>query len=100
MALFTVTDIIDGNTIRVSGWSWNNLEGERVRIAGFNPQGADYIAFAKNKLQTLLKDKKVELKNVISSEKGTKEKDDLITCSVYLNDIDISQYFPELKTPA
>jgi hypothetical protein len=98
MALFNVTDIIDGNIIAVAGWQWNGYEGKKVKIAGYNIKGSETNSFAKSKLQILLKDKQVELKNVVGAEKGIAEKDDIITCSVFLNDIDISQYFPELTT--
>jgi hypothetical protein len=98
MALFTVIDIIDGNTIKVTGWEWGKYAGTKVKIHGYNIKGNDHNSFAKSKLQILLKDKQVELKNVVSAEKGAGEKDDIITCSVFLNDIDISQYFPELTT--
>lgn len=97
MALFQVIDIVDGNTIKVSGWKWGNFEGQIVKIAGFTVKGAEYNAFAKGKLTTLLKDKQVDLKNVITAEKGTSDKNDVITCSVYLNDLNISQYFPEIS---
>jgi len=47
----------------------------------------------------LLKDKSVELKSPSHVHRDEVVKDYTIYCSVYLNDIDISQYFPELTTP-
>lgn len=101
MALFSVTNIINGNTIAVSGWTWKGeYSGTKVIISGYDIKNGDYDPIAKNKLEILLRDKQVELKNVIKAEKSNTSGDDTIYCSVYLNDIDISQYFPELKTSA
>ena len=95
MALFKITDIIDGNTIQVEGWKWGDFRGKRVRIQGYNITGQDKQSFAKMKLETLLNGEQIELKNVVTADKG-ESGDDLLYCSVFLNDIDISQYFPEL----
>lgn len=95
MAAFNVIEIINGNTVKVSpGWRWGNLEGDLVQIAGYKnlPQ---YNSFAANKLKTLLQNTKVDLKNPTGTIGEGIYK--TILCYVYLNEIDISLYFPELK---
>lgn len=96
MALFTVTHIINGNTIKVQpGWTWNNVNGDLVQIKGYNVSPA-YTTLAIHRLNTLLINKQVELKNAVSTNLTINGNE--VVCSVYLNGIDISQYFPELKT--
>ena len=101
MAVFRVTEIIDGNTIRVAGWVWSagSYQGTKVKIAGYttSPASTEYGMLLKNRLTNLLLGKDVELKNVTKADKGIVQKDDILYCSVYLNDVDISKYFPELK---
>lgn len=92
---FVVTNIIDGNTIEVQGWKWVDYKGRIVKIAGYNVS-SQYDSFAKKKLITLLEGKEIELKKVIKAEKRDGDNNDVIYCSVYLNDVDIAQYFPEL----
>ena len=97
MAFFTVVDIINGNTIQVQpGWVWGNSKGDLVQINGYK-LSSQYDSFAKNKLITLIKGKQIELKNatVVSKDSNNIE---VIFCSVFLNEIDVSQYFPELKS--
>jgi hypothetical protein len=89
---FKVTDIIDGNTIKVSpGWKWKEVLGDTVKVFGYRQPTTEELEFTKSKLITLIDDKIVELKNPKEINGPT------ITCSVFLNGIDISQYFPELK---
>lgn len=98
MALFKVTNIIDGNTITVDGWKWNNYTGKSVKIVGYNVNGENQNTFAKSKLEILLKEKSIELKNVQKAEFSIPPGNDTIYCEVFLNDINIAQYFPELTT--
>lgn len=97
MALFKVTNIIDGCTIEVAGWAWGDYAGKVVKIQGYTIKDEKHNSFAKGKLQILLNGKMVELKNVVRAEKQSGDNSDILYCSVYLNDIDISMYFPELK---
>jgi hypothetical protein len=100
MALFQVTDVINGNTIKVPGWKYGEDRGSLVKIFGymvpFDPALTEYL---KVKLTTLLKDKSVELRRVVAIEKINDE--NVLHCSVYLNEIDIATYFREFnaKTP-
>lgn len=99
MATFKVIDIIDGNTIKVSSWKWREYSGKRVRIVGYNIPDRDvYPTYAKDKLKTILEGKTIELKGVIGVERPVPDKlnDDLIKCSVFLDEINIANYFREL----
>lgn len=92
MATFSVTNIIDANTIQVTpNWKWGDNSGSFVKIVGYNPPNATATAFTISKLKTLLHGKSIELKNPSHVNQGT------ITCYVYLNEIDVSKYFPELQ---
>jgi len=95
-APFTVTQIINGITFRViPGWKWNNYEGSLVVIKGIQTDPS-YNLLITHRLNNLLINRPIELKNatkIINLPEGT-----AIHCSVYLNEIDITQYFPEVKT--
>lgn len=96
MAVFNVTQIIDGATIEVGGWQWGeNLSGTKVKIIGLT-EVADN-ALTKNKLNVLLNGKSVELTNPQRTE-GT-EKPYVLYASVLVDGVDVVEYFPELKTP-
>lgn len=91
---FTVTKIVDRGTVSVSpNWKWENYEGNVVKIAGFSSSvsspGLD--SFAIGKLQTLILNKAVQLKNPVQVD------DTSIVCSIFLNDVDILNYFPEFN---
>lgn len=99
MALFKVLNIVDGNTIETDGWKWGeDYAGTRVKIAGYKVSGTEHVALAKRRLQILLEGKSVELRNPTDAVKGPTNNSDVVTAAVYLNDVDIAQYFPELKT--
>lgn len=92
MATFSVKNIIDGNTIEITpNWKWGENSGSTVKIAGYNPPNATNAAFTVSKLNTLLMGKPIELKN------PTEVSTNIITCHVFLNEVDISKYFPELQ---
>lgn len=88
---FKVTKIIDGSTIEVApAWKWDNKSGNSVKITGFivTDRLKQLVLL---KLNTLLSGQSVDLMNPSDVSPG------LITCSVYLNGVDILQYFPEFK---
>ena len=97
MALFRVNNILTGNKVQVTGWSWNDYSGTDVIIAGYNPNiiadGSISIIsqeLAKNRLTSLVLGKEIELGKVISVNS-----DGSITCVAFYNGIDIAKYFPE-----
>lgn len=89
MALFKVTDIINGNTIEVEGWVWKEFEGTKVVIQGYEVKEEK---FAQSILKTLILGKEVELKKVVKVDKGDEIKGDIVYCSVFLNEVDIANY--------
>jgi hypothetical protein len=98
MALFKVNKIIDGRTIQVSGWKvGDSYKGSLVNIQGYEINDPKYEPYVINKLKNLLEGKSVELKNVLTYEKGETEGNDIVFCRVYLDEIDIATYFSELK---
>lgn len=93
---FKVTNIISGNVIKVESWNWRETDGTLVEIFGYRqPTPGSSETLAKSKLEVLLLNNEVELKKA----RDIKDLPDgkCIVCSVFLNDIDISEYFPELK---
>lgn len=98
MALFKVEEVINGNTIRVTGWKWAGSSGQLVKIQGYSVPNNSYENYVKNKLQNLLEGKLVDLRRVLNVDRGLVPNSDTIYCSVYLNDIDIATYFRELST--
>jgi hypothetical protein len=89
---FKVTKIVDCATIEITPkWRWLEEYGTTIKIQG-------YIAPAENnqyiieKLTLLLLDKFVTLKNPVGALNG------ILNCSVFLNDVDVSKYFSELKS--
>lgn len=96
MAIFKVISIIDGDTIRVSPkWLLNNKEGDIVKILGYITPPETQTTYATNKLKRMLYNQNVELKNARSYTPDS----DALLCSVYLNGVDVAQYFPEFRNP-
>ncbi len=96
--MFSIKEIINGNEILVKpNWFFKGYEGDKVYIDGFrapsDESGYGY-SFAKKKLTSLLSDKEFGLHAPEFWEKFGKDK---IVCHVYLNDVDIKNYFPEFK---
>ena len=95
MEKFTVTQVIDGDTFDVTPkWKWNNQIGERVRPTGYDaPELNEQEGIAtKQKLERLIKGKRVELGKVASIDRGR------LVCDVYFNGRNLSHYFPEYQT--
>ena len=90
---FNVVEIIDGDTIRVSPkWTWNGREGDTVKILGYTTPVETRQAIAIERLNNLLKNKHVELRN---AQNFVSPQSSAIACRVYLNGVDVSKYFPE-----
>lgn len=97
--MFTVKEIISGGEIMVfPNWRWEGKTGNKVIINGFHPptNESEYgFRFAKNKLTTLLKEKEIELFNPFFIDKYISK--DVLFCNVYLDEINIKNYFPEFR---
>lgn len=79
---FTVTQVIDGDTLAVKpNWSWEDESGSRVRLAGVNaPELNEYGGpAAKRRLSDLVLNATVELKNAKTFSYGR------LVCDVFLN---------------
>ena len=91
---FKVTEVIDGDTFKVSpNWKWNDKEGDTVRPNGYNTpeQGKPGYQEAKEKLEKLILGKDVELKNPVNITFGR------LLCDVYINGQNLASFFPEYQ---
>lgn len=96
--MFKVNEIISGGEISVSpNWIHERKTGNKVRVLGFSPpiDEREYgYDFAKKKLTTLLNGKSVTLHKPTFIDKYG---EDIIFCHIYLDGINIKNYFPEFK---
>jgi len=89
---FKVTEIIDGNTFRISpGWKWNDKKGNTIRPMGYDTpeKGSPGYQKTKEKLEQLLLDKEVELKNPIKLSYNR------LLCDVFIDNHNLKDFFPE-----
>jgi len=90
MATFTVTEVVDGDTIDVTpSWRWEGQTGSRVRPTGYDaPEltAAGGMA-AKNKLERLISGRQVELGAAYKVDRGR------LVCDVSLNGRNLADYF-------
>lgn len=93
MAFFKVTKIYDGNTFEVEGWKWNDYSGKFVRAAGYSTPNMrqEFNFLPKQKLERLILYKTIELGNVHNLSNG------VLTCEVFINGVNLSDYFPEYR---
>ncbi len=85
---FTVSEIVDGDTFKVSeNWEFDGKAGDRVRPAGYDTPEEDEIGYdeATERLEALILDKEVELRNPIKISYGR------LLC----DGVNLAEYFPE-----
>lgn len=97
--MFIVTEIISGDEIIVEpNWLWEGFQGKKVIVFGYKTPKHHMpgYEFAINKLKEILQGKQVELKDpqFFPNSFGY----DKLVCRVYLNGVDIANYFPEFKS--
>ena len=95
MSTHTVTEIIDGDTFKVSpNWNWRGQTGDRVRPTGYDaPElGTPGGATAKTQLQNLILNKQVTLTNAVNLDRGR------IVCEVQVHGRNLADFFPRYKT--
>ncbi|MBA7596784.1 hypothetical protein ES703_03773 [subsurface metagenome] len=93
MAEFMVMGIIDGDTFVVSGWTWQEQKGDRVRPTGYDaPDIEPGKQAAKDKLSTLILGETVELGTAYRVDRGR------LVCDVSFQGKNLADYFPEYKT--
>jgi endonuclease YncB( thermonuclease family) len=89
---FKVTEIIDGDTFRITpGWKWNGKTGTAIRPMGYDTpkKGEPGFNITTTKLKELLLNKEVELKNPI------KLSYDRLLCDVYFENKNLADFFPK-----
>ncbi|QYJ67728.1 hypothetical protein [Flavobacterium litorale] len=96
---FKVIEILNGEDIKVNpNWAWTNPEGVKlvgntIKIKGYklpnsNESHSDY---AIAKLKKLIENREVVLKNPSVIEGNSS----MISCNVFIDNVDVSHYFPE-----
>lgn len=91
---FKVIRVIDGDTFGVSpNWKWNEQTGSIIRANGYDTpeEGQPGYQTAKEKLENLILNKEVELKNPIRITYGR------LLCDVYYNGKNLADYFCEYQ---
>lgn len=91
MALFTVTQIVDGDTFEINpGWKWQQQTGDRVRPTAYDAPEMNTMAgqMAKDKLVKLILGKQVELGSAYKVDRGR------LVCDVFFNGKKLDEYFP------
>jgi hypothetical protein len=96
MANFKVIQIVDANTIKVEQrWFFRGVYGNLIKINStikdFKIPDADIF---KKRLEYLLLNQSVDLRD------PTEIVDNKLSCLVFLNGVDISTYFPDIKIKA
>lgn len=93
--MWRVKQVISGDEIIVEPkWAWKGYEGNRVVIFGYQTPkpGMQGYEFAVHKLKALIEGKQIALYSPQFFEKIGYS---ALVCNVYLDDIDIANYFPE-----
>ncbi len=94
MATFRVSEVIDGDTFKVSGgWTWEGNTGDTVRANGYNTPEKGFRGYqaAREKLAGLILGKEVELRNVVNLTYGR------LLCDVYLDGKNIASHFTQYR---
>ena len=93
---FKVNKIIDGDTFEVSpSWEWGEQSGNLVKIYGYTIPETEVSGTVpvQEKLESLILNKEVELKNPIRITYGR------LLCKVHYEGKNIADNFPEYTTP-
>lgn len=94
MTEFFVTEVVDGDTFKVShNWEWNGRSGDTVRLGGYNTPEQDKPGYeeAKEKLRGLILNKWVDIRNYQTIDRGR------LVADVYYNGKNLADYFPEYR---
>jgi hypothetical protein len=88
--VFKVKNVVDGATIKVEPrWKWGNQIGDTINIRDQININSEYLI---QRLNTILNEREVELKNPIKVE------GEILYCYIFLDGVNIKTYFPELQT--
>ena len=91
MAFFTVMQIVDGDTFKVSpDWRWQQETGNCIRPTGYDAPELDSLsgALVRNQLARMILGKQVELASAYRVDRGR------LVCDVYFNGKKLDEYFP------
>jgi len=94
MPAFTVTKIIDGDTIEVSPqWKWSGQTGTRVCPTGYDAPRSPSLKGnrAKADLSALIEGGQVELREAYKADHGC------LVCDVFFQGKNLSDFFPEFE---
>ncbi len=94
IAVFTVTEVIDGDTFKVSpNWPSKEHTGNTVRPNGYDApdEGEPGYQEAKGKLEVIILDKTVELKNPVSVTYGR------LLVDVFVGGKNLADFSPEYQ---
>ena len=116
MSLFKVEKIINGNTIIVNPkWKLNGVYGNEVVIRGYNPTFKNdskikndvnmcegmisrlELELSTNRLKNILLEKLITLKILPMESSDCIDNNGVGKFRAYLNDVDISCYFPDFS---
>lgn len=89
MAKFKVVRIVDGDTFDMKpDWKWNGETGSRVRPAGYDAAeiGSPAGQSAKDKLQRLVLNQKVDLGDAYRVDRGR------LVCEVFFRERSLTSY--------
>ncbi len=103
-SMFRLLGVIGSNTIRITPvWEWNGNSGTIVNINGYafpeslsQPIKVIHGYILQQRLQTLIQGFEIKLLNPVSVYRIGDE--NCIKCDVFLNGVNIANYFPEYKT--
>ncbi|MCK4654781.1 MAG: hypothetical protein KAU01_10090 [Candidatus Cloacimonetes bacterium] len=87
--LFIVTKIFDGDTFEINPkWNWNDDTGKVIGLKGYNSPVLGQAGYkeAKERLEQLLLDKQVDLRNPVNLSTGR------LLCDVFLDGEDVQEH--------
>lgn len=97
---FKIKAILDNNNIQVTpNWTWRDRKGKEIRVRGLFAKKIESFGNFKinEKLQKLLLDKYIVMKNPEPIFTLDGKIAEFILCDIYLNGVNVINYFPEIK---
>lgn len=90
--LFIVTKIFDGDTFEINPkWNWNDDTGKVIGLKGYNSPvlGQSGYKEAKERLEQLILNKQVDLRNPVNLSTGR------LLCNVYIDGKPLEEYLED-----
>jgi endonuclease YncB( thermonuclease family) len=95
MSDFIVTEVVNGETFRIKNeWNWNGKCGDTIRSAGCDIPEKGEVGYeeAKKRLESLILNKKIEVKNAKTIDICGR-----LVADVYCENKNVADHFPEYK---